>query len=72
MPVSVSLLKKKEFIAPFQHNQITLAGKRMFICDWTAFCRERGARALEERLAAERLGAAQGTEESGRDATESV
>ncbi|XP_021832785.1 rhomboid-like protein 19 [Prunus avium] len=34
--------------------------------------RERGARALEERLAAERLGAAQGTEESGRDATESV
>lgn len=34
--------------------------------------RERGARALEERLAAERLGAAKGTEELGRDATENV
>ncbi|XP_010264708.1 PREDICTED: rhomboid-like protein 19 [Nelumbo nucifera] len=34
--------------------------------------RERGARALEERLAAERLAAARGTEDSHRDATESV
>ncbi|KAL6126486.1 hypothetical protein ACLB2K_074535 [Fragaria x ananassa] len=34
--------------------------------------RERGARALEERLAAERLGATKGTEELGRDATENV
>nr|XP_028962062.1 rhomboid-like protein 19 [Malus domestica] len=34
--------------------------------------RERGARALEERLAAERLAAAHGTEESGRDAAENV
>ncbi|XP_050386194.1 rhomboid-like protein 19 [Argentina anserina] len=34
--------------------------------------RERGARALEERLAAERLGAAKSTEELERDATENV
>lgn len=34
--------------------------------------RERGARALEERLAAERLAAAQTAQESGKDATESV
>lgn len=35
-------------------------------------CRERGARALEERLAAERLGAARGAEETQIDATENV
>ena len=35
-------------------------------------CRERGARALEERLAAERLAAARSGQESGRDATENV
>lgn len=34
--------------------------------------RERGARALEERLAAERLGAARGAEETQIDATENV
>ncbi|XP_023552913.1 rhomboid-like protein 19 [Cucurbita pepo subsp. pepo] len=34
--------------------------------------RERGARALEERLAAERLAAARSGQESGRDATENV
>ncbi|XP_030473039.2 rhomboid-like protein 19 [Syzygium oleosum] len=34
--------------------------------------RERGARALEERLAAESLAAAQTAQESGKDATESV
>ncbi|GLT66841.1 hypothetical protein SLA2020_391860 [Shorea laevis] len=34
--------------------------------------RERGARALEERLAAERLGAAQGSEESRRDGNDNV
>ncbi|XP_075671359.1 rhomboid-like protein 19 [Castanea sativa] len=34
--------------------------------------RERGARALEERLAAERLGAARGAEETQVDATENV
>ena len=34
--------------------------------------RERGARALEERLAAERLAAARSAQESGKDATENV
>lgn len=37
------------------------------------FCRERGARALEERLAAEKLATAQSVEESKKDdASENV
>lgn len=35
-------------------------------------CRERGARALEERLATEKLAAAQSVEESKKDAAENV
>lgn len=35
-------------------------------------CRERGARALEERLAVERLTAGESAKESGRDAVEDV
>ena len=61
------------FLGGKQKNLIVYNNNNIWVHCVEFECRERGARALEERLASERLGSGGSTKESGgRDAAEEV